>query len=100
MTTFTINTKADKDAVSKSTKLTIDFSTVTKEQLEQIATSVIVIRRQAHYRKNGAPAEDSVNACQFVPGVRMVAAPVSIDQLVSKMTQEEKMKLAEQLMNM
>ena len=100
MTTFTINTKVDKDAVAKSTKITIDFSTITKEQLEQIATSAIVIRRQAHYRKNGVPAEDSVRAEQFVPGVRTANSPVSIDQLVSKMTQEEKMKLAEQLMSM
>ena len=100
MSTFTINTKVDKDAIAKSTKLTIDFSTITKEQLEQIATSAIVIRRQAHYRKNGVPNEDTVNAVQFVPGTRTVSQPVSIDQLVSKMTPEEKMKLAEQLMAM
>jgi len=97
MATFKVNTKSDKDAAAVQTALTVDFTGCTPEVLQEIATSAIVIKWQGQARKNGIPESATIRAVDYRPGNRVTSAP-SIDQLVTKMTPEEKQKLLAQLM--
>ena len=97
MSTFTVSTKVDASSEAVKTALTIDFSEVTREQLEAIATQAIVVKWQSQVRRAGIPSEAKIDARQYTPGTRAVQAPVNILQMVTKMTAEEKQRLLEKL---
>lgn len=98
MATFTVNTKPDKDGKPVQTKLTIDFTGVSPEVLQEIATSAIVIKWQGQVRKNGIPAEAAIKAVDYRPGVRLAQTPPTMEQLVSLMTPEQKQALLAKLL--
>lgn len=98
MATFTVSTKTDKDAQAQQTALTIDFEGCSEEVLREIATSAIVVKWQGQVRKQGIPSKAHIKAVDYRPGTRLVPAPVTMDQLLSKMSAEEKQKLLEKLM--
>lgn len=96
MATYHVNTKPDKDGQAIKTALTIDFTGATDEILREIATSAIVIKWQGQVRKNGIPAQASIKAVDYRPGTRLTAAP-TLDQLVTKLSAEEKLALIARL---
>ena len=97
MATFKVSTKSDKDAPSKVTTLTIDFTGATPEILQEIATGAIVVKWQAGARKNGIPESATIKAIDYRPGTR-IAPQVSVEALVEKMSEEEKQALIQKLM--
>lgn len=90
MATFTVSTKESKDApVATQTKLTINWDGCDNETIKAMATQALVVKLQGGWRKNGIPDQFTCKAKDHAPGTRMVHE-VSIDQLVAKMTPEEK----------
>ena len=96
MATFTVSTKADKDSPAIETKLTIDFEGCSEEILREIATSAIVVKWQSNARRNGIPASATIKAVEYRPGTRLIQS-VSVEQLVTKFTSEEKAALIAKL---
>ena len=98
MSIFTVSTKQDKDSAAVSTKLEIDWEGASVDDLKAIAAQGIVIKWQASARKNGIPSEAKIRAVDFKPNTRVVAPPQTIDQLITKLSAEERAKLLEKLM--
>jgi hypothetical protein len=97
MSTFTVSTKADKTKDAVQTKLTINWDGCSQELVKAMATQALVVKLQGGWRKNGIPKEVTVKAVEHAPGTRHVQGPVSIDQLVTQMSPEEKKALIAKL---
>ena len=78
-TSFTVTTKPSKDGVEKSTVLTINWDGITDAQLQAGYTSYLTIKRQGFWRKNGIPANETVNAKDFAPGSRQPSVPPTVE---------------------
>ncbi len=95
MTTITVSTKPMAGHAAHTTALTIDFSTVTTEQLQAGFMAYAIVKLQGNWRKNGIPDSVSVNAADIAPGKRL-AAPITTDQaksIILNATPEERAKL-------
>lgn len=95
MATFTVSTKANKDAPAISTKLTVNMGK--PEVRDALALQALIVKWQGTVRKGTIPAEATINMDDFAPGTRHAAGPVDIKAEVSKLTPEERKALLEQL---
>jgi hypothetical protein len=62
----TIATRMTKGSAKVETKLTLDFTGVTREELIDLATPTLVIDNQAVYRNGSIPASDVVKVKEFL----------------------------------
>ncbi len=82
MTTVTVSTKPMAGHAAHTTALTMDFSTVTREQLEAGFMAYAIVKLQGNWRKNGIPPTATVNAADIAPGKR-IAASITSDQALA-----------------
>ena len=92
MTTYTITTRATDTSPKVDTKLTIDWTGTTPEQLQALALPSIVIKRQTYWRKHGIPASDTVLVAALASGRRVAPKPLTIDELFAQMSPIEQRK--------
>lgn len=98
MTTFTVRTKLDARSTEKTeTAVTIDWSTISQEDLQKLAQKTIVIAAQSQWRAAGEiPAEATLNAHDFANPARKPRGPVDVKALLAKMSPEDRAALLEQ----
>jgi hypothetical protein len=93
----TIKTRLSKSGDQHETKLVIDFTGVSEEQLHELAARSIIIATQAMYRTaEVVPATDTVVVADMLARERKTAAtPQSMAKRVEKMSPEQKRELAQ-----
>lgn len=98
MSTFTVRTKLDARSTEKTeTAVTIDWSTISQEDLQKLAQKTIVIAAQSQWRAAGEiPKEATLNAADFANPTRKPRGPVDLKALLAKMSPEERAALLEQ----
>lgn len=78
----TAKTRLEKAEDRVETKMTIDFTDVTREQLIKAATKSIVIWRQSGYREDGKiPAADEFSAKEYFEPRTRTRKPVTAESL-------------------
>jgi len=99
VTTIEVDTKANKDAPSVATNLTIKWEGMTDREIQELAQQALIVKLQASWRKDGIPSGDhTVNAADFKVGTRAKRQPASVESLLAKMDPDaRKAWLAEQL---
>lgn len=92
MTNVTAKTKLDARAESATeTKVTIDWSNTSQEDLQALAARTVVIAAQTQWRKDGhIPTEITLDANEFANPTRAPRKPADIKALFAKMTAEER----------
>ena len=90
MASFTVTTKINKNAVGKSTVLTINFDSPDAERA--LATSAAVVKLQGMWRKHGVPEKVNVNLSDIAPGTRHTAPVLTIHELFAAMSPAEKVE--------
>lgn len=88
-----VSTKPDARAESVTTALTLNWEGMTDEEIRALAEQALVVKLQGKWRKDGIPAEATVNVVDHKIGTRAPRGPVNILDAVDKMTPEEKAKL-------
>jgi hypothetical protein len=92
-TNTTVDTKANKEAESVSTALTLDWEGMTEQDLRDLAQQALIVKLQSGWRKNGIPTEATVKVVDHKVGTRAPRGPVNIAAAVSKMSDAEKAEL-------
>lgn len=93
-TKIEVDTKANKDAESIKTNLTIDWSDVSVEDMQALAQQALIVKLQGAWRKNGIPNGDhTVKAAEYKVGVRAKREPASVEALLQKLSPEERQAL-------
>lgn len=90
--TITVRTKLDARATSKTeTAVTIDYSTISREDLEKLAAKTIVIAAQAEWRAAGVvPESATLNAHDYANPAKKPRGPVDVKKLLAAMSPEER----------
>ena len=98
MTAITVRTKLDARSTEKvETAVTIDWSTISQEDLQKLAQKTIVIAAQSQWRAAGEiPTEATLNAADFANPTRKPRGPVDLKALLAKMSPEDRAALLEQ----
>ena len=99
MKTFTISTKADKNAVEKSTVLQVNTD-CSPDIVMALALQSLVVKVQGQWRKHGIPATATINMADYTPGTRHGGAPINIHEAVKVLSAEERAVLIVQLQEM
>jgi hypothetical protein len=95
-TKIEVDTKANKEAESVKTNLTIDWTDVSVEDMQALAQQALIVKLQGNWRKNGIPAGDAtVKAADYKVGVRAKREPASLDILIQKLSPEDRKALIE-----
>ena len=93
-TNIEVDTRANKDANSVKTNLTIDWDGCTEDDLRAMAQQALIVKLQGSWRKNGIPnGEFTVKAADYKVGVRAKREPASIEAMLRKLTPEERQAL-------
>jgi hypothetical protein len=93
-TKIEVDTKANKEAESVKTNLTIDWTNVSVEDMQALAQQALIVKLQGNWRKNGIPAGDAtVKAADYKVGVRAKREPASLDAMLQKLTADERAAL-------
>jgi len=93
MKNVTFKTRLARGGEATSTSAMIDFTDVTTEQMEELATRSIVIAAQAVYRTAGiVPATDTIKVSEMLKRERggFKATPESIAAKILKMSPEDR----------
>lgn len=98
MSTITVRTKLDARSTEKTeTAVTIDWSTISQEDLQKLAAKTIIIAAQSQWRGDGViPTEATLNAHDYANPTRKPRGPVDLKALLAKMSPEERAALLEQ----
>ena len=96
MSSFTVSTKKDKNAVAVNTALTIEDGS--PEVIKALAYQALVVKWQAWARKHGIPATASIKMDDFAPGTRH-GGP-TLQEAVKVLTPAERAALIAQLQAM
>ena len=98
-TATTVKTKSDARAIAVETALTINWEGMEQADIIALAQQSLVIKLQAQLRKlDTIPDKMDVKATDYRVGVRQAAAPAKLDNLIGKLSAEERAKLIERLM--
>lgn len=93
-TNIEVDTRANKDADSVKTNLTIDWDGCTEDDLRAMAQQALIVKLQGAWRKNGIPAgEHTVKAADYKVGVRAKREPASLDAMLQKLSAEDRAAL-------
>jgi hypothetical protein len=94
-TTHTVRTKLDARATTKTeTAATIDWSTISQDDLRKLAAKTIIIAAQAEWRAAGEiPETATLNAHDYANPARKPRGPVDVKKLLEKMSPEERAAL-------
>lgn len=90
----TVKTRLTKDEkIATETKVTIDWTGVTREELEELAASTVVINEQAIWRTSGKiPAAETIKVREQLDrprGAGFKATPESLAARALKMSPDE-----------
>ena len=90
-----VRTKLDSRATSKTeTAVTIDWSTISTDDLRKLAAKTIIIAAQSEWRSAGnVPESATLDAHSYANPTRKPRGPVDVKALLSKMTPEERAEL-------
>lgn len=91
----TVSTSRNADAPAESTVFEVDFTDCTTDILQRIAFSALVIKRQTSWRKKGIPAQETIKAADYAPGVRHAEVPLTPEQMTPEQRQIMLKKLME-----
>ncbi len=94
MATFTVSTKANKDAQAINTKLTVIMGS--QATLEALALQALVVKVQGVWRKNGIPTEATIKMDDYAPGTRH-GGTINVFEAVKTMTPEQRAALIAEL---
>ena len=75
-----VTTKPDKSAAAITTNLTLVYDDPQTERA--LAQSAAIVRVQAHWRKNGIPAEATVKMSDLKAGLRGETDPLAIAKTI------------------
>lgn len=92
----TISTKRNKDSSPVNTILDVDYSTISRQQLEAGYNAFLVVKLQNGWRKNGIPAAFQCKAETYAPGTRSVTVPLTPEN----MTPEQRKVMLQKLMEL
>lgn len=97
-TTHIARTKLDARATSRTeTNVTIDWSTISTDDLRKLAAKTVVIAWQAEARAAGeVPSEVTLNAHDYANPARKPRGPVDVKALLAKMAPEDRAALIAQ----
>lgn len=93
--TTTVDTKANKEAESVKTELTLNWAGMSEEDLRALAQQALIVKLQSGWRKNGIPDAATVNVVDHKVGTRAPRTAAQID--VASMTPEQKQALLAKL---
>lgn len=98
MTEHKARTKLDARATEKTeTLVTIDWSTISEEDLRKLAAKTVIIAAQAEWRSDGSiPEAVTLNAHDYANPTRKPRGPVNVKALLAKMSPEERAELLAQ----
>jgi hypothetical protein len=94
------STKAAVGLDPVTTHITIDWTGMTEDDLRALAQQTLIIKFQAAFRRNkeGIPKEYTARAVDHKVGMRVAKQEVNLDKLLGKLTAEQKLALAERLL--
>lgn len=92
MNVIIARTKLDARATTKTeTAVTIDYSTISREDLEKLASKTVIIAAQAEWRAAGViPTEVTLNAHDYANPAKKPRGPVDVKKLLAAMSPEER----------
>jgi hypothetical protein len=94
VTKIEVDTKANKDAESVKTNLSIDWTGMEPSDIQALAQQALIVKLQGNWRKNGIPAGNhEVKAVDFKVGVRAKREPQTLESLLQKLSAEERAAL-------
>lgn len=86
VTKVEVDTKANKDAASVATSLTVKWHNMTDRDVQELAQQALIVKLQAAWRKDGIPKGDhEVDAADFKVGTRAKRQPADPAKLIAKM---------------
>lgn len=89
-----VKTKADARSEAVETDLTINWEGMEPEDIRALAQAHLIVKIQGDWRRNGIPAgEATVNAADYKIGVRKAPTKQTLEQMLSKLTPEERAAL-------
>ncbi len=90
-----IKTRVKDGAEPVVTSVTIDFSTFSPEDIQELAAKSLVIEAQSEWRKAGEiPTEATITSAEFGPSApRAKRGPVDPAALLAKMSPEDRAAL-------
>lgn len=97
-TTHTVRTKLDARATTKTeSAITIDWSTVSDDDLRKLAAKTVIIAAQAEWRADGSiPQSATLNAHDYANPARKPRGPVDVKKLLANMSPEDRAALLAQ----
>ena len=95
-----VSTKATKDGEAQETALTLNWDGMTEDDLRALAQQALIVKLQGSWRKNGIPAEVTVNVVDHKVGTRAARGPVNIATAVANLSTEDKAALLAKLQAM
>lgn len=97
-TTHTVRTKLDARATTKTeSAVTIDWSTISEDDLRKLASKTVIIAAQTEWRSAGEiPESVTLNAHDYANPTRKPRGPVDVKALLAKMSPEERAELLAQ----
>lgn len=96
-----IKTRLAEGAPQVSTNVTVDFSGVSREELEELASKSVIITEQGNWRKNGEiPTGDfTISVREQLDRERAPRGPVDVSKLLAKMDPAERAALLAKFAN-
>lgn len=99
-TTANIDTRKEAGAEQVTTNVTFNWDGISTDELQQMAQQALIVKLQAKWRKDGIPAgAHAVNVSDYRPGVR-AERTVNVDNIVAKLTPEQRAALIAKLTSM
>lgn len=93
-TTVKTKTSAREDAVE--TNLTIEWEGMEPEDVRALAQQALIVKVQNEWRRKGIPAGDhTIQAADYKVGVRRPATKQTLEQMLAKLSAEERAALLE-----
>lgn len=89
----TIETRMERGGVKSETKVELDFTKCSRDELIGLAKSTVIIDLQATYRASKIPATDRVDVKEFLGRPRgsggFKATPENLADRINKMSRED-----------
>lgn len=84
-TRVTTSTKVDAKAEAVKTNVILNWDDCSQEEIRALAQQALIVKLQSGWRRNGIPAEATINVKDHKAGARTPKAPTDILALIQKM---------------
>lgn len=91
-TRVTTSTKADAKSEAIKTSVILNWDDCSADEIRALAQQALIVKLQGGWRRNGIPAEVTVNVNEHKAGVRTPKSAPDILALINKMNPEDRAK--------